>query len=357
MATTAQVSVRPILLLAVFASALAGCTDPRGAPAEGVLIPLRARATSVWTLASKEGRDYRIQVSLPRGSAPPGGFPVIYVLDGEAWFGAAVEIARIREHSKLSPAVIVGVGYPSRKFFDAERRSFDFTPPGSFDADMESDEIELGGAGQFLTFLNETLKPRVRAKYPVSSEHETLFGHSLGGLFVLYALFEAPESFETFLAASPSMFFSDSIVLKGEPTFTTNPAREAARVLVTAGEFEAPKVSPELVEDYRRYFTAHPEVIDGETVSEALAAMFAPRENVRGRHAASEACALVERLSQSGVVARFALFAGEEHTSAAVSALNRGIPFALRPEPEAVTEVSGDAHGCEAARELISRPS
>lgn len=153
------------------------------------------------------------------------------------------------------------------------------------------------------------------------------------------------------------MFFSDEVVLKGEATFEANPARHSVRVLVTAGEFEVPKVSPEQLEDYRRYFTAHPELIDGQPVSEAVAELFAPRENVRGRHTASEACALVERLARSGVRARFALFAGEEHTSSAVSALNRGIPFALRPEPTAMADVAGDVHGCEAVRRLIAVPA
>lgn len=322
--------------------------------ADRVLIPLRARATDEWPLASKQGSEYVIRVSLPQGPAPSGGFPVIYVLDGDAWFGAAVEVARIREYSKLSPAAIVGIAYPNRKFFDPVRRTFDFTPPGAFDADMESEGIKLGGGEQFLEFLNWTLKPQLRTRHPVSSEHETLFGHSLGGLFVLYALFKSPESVETYLAGSPSMFFADEIVLKGEPAFASNPARHSVRVLITSGEFETPKVSPEQLEDYRRYFTAHPELIDGQPVAEALEELFAPRENVRGRHTASEACVLVERLAKSGVNARFSLFAGEEHTAAAVSALNRGIPLALRPEPEAIADVGGDAYGCEAARRLIS---
>ena len=352
--------------------ALAGGAEPREVPApaaapaapvaetavaERVLIPLRPRTTDEWPLASKHSGDYVIRVSLPQGPAPPGGFPVIYVLDGDAWFGAAVEVARIREYSKLSPAVIVGVAYPNRKFFDPVRRTFDFTPPGASDADMESEGIKLGGGEQFLEFLNRTLKPQLRTRHPVSSEHETLFGHSLGGLFVLYALFKSPDSFETFLAASPSMFFADEIVLKGEPTFVSNPARHSVRVFVTAGEFETPKVSPEQLEDYRRYFTAHPELIEGQPVSEALEELFAPRENVRGRRTASEACALVERLARAGVRARFALFEGEEHTAAAVSALNRGVPFALRPESKAMPGAADDAHGCEAARRLIAAPA
>lgn len=46
---------------------------------------------------------------------------------------------------------------------------------------------------------------------------------------------------------------------------------------------------------------------------------------------AGDARGLAERLAKAGVNARFAYFEGEEHMSAAVSALNRGIAFALRP--------------------------
>jgi hypothetical protein len=53
------------------------------------------------------------------------------------------------------------------------------------------------------------------------------------------------------------------------------------------------------------------------------------------------------------VNARFALFPGEEHTSAAVSALNRGVPFALRPEPKSGPGATGDARDCHAVRDLV----
>jgi predicted alpha/beta superfamily hydrolase len=339
------------LLFGLLAGALIGCAD-RDEP-DSVLIALRARTTAEWPTTSKEGGDYLIRVSLPDGPAPAGGFPVIYVLDGDAWFGAAVEVARIREYSKLSPAVIVGVAYPDRKFFNTKRRSYDFTPPGAVDDEMQSGGIELGGAAQFLRFLNERLKPELRKKYALSADHEALFGHSLGGLFVLYAMYETPESFETFLAASPSMGFSDGIAIQGERDFESNPVRTSVRLLVTAGEFESPKVSPELKEDYRRYYGAHPELLDGQSADEAVDELFAPRPGAESRSMAGEACALVERLAASGVNARFALFAGEEHTAAAVSALNRGIPFALRPEPMAGRGPAGDALDCDAVRRLV----
>src|SRR6202008_4613115 len=155
-------------------------------------------------------------------------------------------------------------------FLDPVRRSYDFTPPGSADPDMEG--LALGGAREFLAFLNGTLKPWARANHR-GGGRQILFGHSLGGLFALYALFEAPQSFDVYIAASPSLRFSDSIIFRGEAAFVANAARRDARLLVTLGEFAA-RPSPGQIAAYRRYYTEHPEARAGETVDQAIAALF-----------------------------------------------------------------------------------
>jgi predicted alpha/beta superfamily hydrolase len=327
-----------VLLLAITRPTHAAVTDAPGDKATAAAaqpdnrLLLRTRTRSESTLLSKQGRPYRILISSPVGPEPPGGFPVLYVLDGDAWFGIAVEIAKIREYETLAPALIVAVGYPSHFFFDGEGRTFDFTPPNSSASDAQHEGMKVGGAGQFLSFLNETLKPWVGTNYRINPAGQTLFGHSLGGLFVLYALFNAPESFNTYLAASPSILFSEKAVLKGEPAFNGNAARAKVRVLVTVGGLELPHRSLALESDYRRYFALHPEVIPGQTVEQAMNELFAEaRKGFSGRDMIGEARELAERLARSGLKARFVEFAGEEHMSAGVSALNRGIPFALRP--------------------------
>jgi ferri-bacillibactin esterase len=313
-------------ILSILAALLSLLSFPASAADEAP--GLRARAFSEATLASAKGLEYRILISAPSGPPLQRGFPVIYVLDGDAWFGSAIEVAKMREYEKLAPAIIVGVGYPSRRFFDL-RRSYDFTPPGSADADFKDSEI--GGADEFLAFLNSKLKPWVRQQYHVDPDAEILFGHSFGGLFALHALFTAPDSFDVYLIASPSILFSDRIVLKREAAFLANPKRTAVRALVTAGEYEYPKISAALKEDYRRHYAAHPEDIPGQTPQQAADELFARAPNDGNASIPSDARALVERLTKAGVNARFAYFEGEEHMSAAVSALNRGIPFALRP--------------------------
>ncbi|MBV9570254.1 MAG: alpha/beta hydrolase [Alphaproteobacteria bacterium] len=287
---------------------------------------LRSRAQTEVMLSSPAGYPHRIMISAPQGAEPKDGYPVFYILDGDAWFATAVEIVKMREYEKLDPAIVVGIGYPSRSFFDAFGRSYDFTPPASSDPDMEG--IPLGGADDFLAFLNGTVKPWVQTRHRANSSRQILFGHSLGGLFALYALYKAPESFAVYLAASPDLPFSDHIIKKYEPAFAANPARRSPRLLVTDGGLES-HPSPELTDDYRRFYAAHPETHPGQTADQAVQELFAMGK--AGYDKIADTRSLVARLAHHGVHANFVDFPGEEHMSSAVNALNRGIPFALRP--------------------------
>ena len=267
-------------------------------------------------------------VSAPNGGEPKGGYPVIYVLDGDGWMGTAVEIAKMREFEKLDPGIVVGIGYPSRSFFDALGRSYDFSPPGSSEPDFG--DIPLGGADDFLALLNNTVKPWVSAQYHTDLRRQILFGHSMGGLFALYVLYKSPDSFAAFIAASPDLPFSKHILNRWEAAFEKNRARSDPRVLITVGELEA-RPSPALVDDYRRYYTAHPESHPGQTTAEAVKELFSGVG--KGYDKIADTRALTARLTKAGVHASFVEFPGEEHMSSAISALNRGIPFALRPAP------------------------
>jgi predicted alpha/beta superfamily hydrolase len=287
---------------------------------------LRERDVFEATLASRAGLKYRILVSAPRGHAPDAGFPILYVLDGDAFFNTAVEIARMREWGRLTPTIVVGVAYPGRAFYDGARRNHDFTPPGSADPDF--DPGELGGADSFLEFLDGSVQPWVRERYSVDASRRVLFGHSLGGMFVLHAMFKSPRSFDVYLAASPTLRFSSSFILREARAFETHPERHGVRAMITVGGLES-SPPPEQVDDHRRYFTANPDATGGVEVEEALRQMFPVTP---GFDKARETRRMAQRLSRSGVHATFVEFAGDEHLPAGVSALNRGLAFALRPE-------------------------
>ena len=287
-----------------------------------------SRHSSEVTLASKEGRHYRVQISVPDAAPPKDGYPVLYVLDGNGWFGPAVDVTRMREYEKLLPTIVVGIATAGTAFFDVAR-SYDFTPAGSKDPDFEG--VELGGADEFLAFLVDVVRPWVGSRYRVDPHRRILYGHSLGGTFVLHALFKSPGSFDVYLAASPDIQFGGEAVLKEAPAFESDPKRTVPRLLVTVGSLEGPHPSPALVEDYRRWYVDHPEARPGMTAPQAIAALFPDNH---GYDKVARTRGLVDELARSGVHAQFVEFDGDEHMAAAVSALNRGIPFALRPPGE-----------------------
>lgn len=90
--------------------------------------PVPLDGTEQWLMKSAEGRDYRIMVSLPEGDVPwTGGYPVIYLLDGNAYFPAFHAAKRAQERWK--GVILVAIGYPSDTPLDFERRAFDLSPP------------------------------------------------------------------------------------------------------------------------------------------------------------------------------------------------------------------------------------
>lgn len=194
---------------------------------------------------------------------------------------------RLREYSKLDPAVIVGVVYPSRSFFDARRRSYDFTPPAA--ADFHEFGVPLGGADQFLSFLTGPLRNWVSANYRTDPNRQILFGHSLGGLFAMHTIFAAPESFSDFIAASPSAGFANKLLLKEAKGLEVGDAHRSPRLLVTFGGLESgPTLA--LREDYRRYFAAHPEEIPEQTPEEAVNEIFFCKPQLRPGRRERETC-------------------------------------------------------------------
>lgn len=208
-------------------------------------------------LASPQGNSYRIFIAAPVGEAPEGGYPVVYMLDGNSIFGTAVETARF-QRSVLGPVVIVAIGYPIDRPLDGTRRFWDMTPvtapehiPGHFNP-----AIVTGGQDQFLDFIADQVKPLVESRFPIDTGRQTLFGHSLGGYFTLYTLFTRPELFQTYVAGSPSIWWNGRSVLRDLETFRQMPReiRNGRRLFVVIGQDEL----GHLVLDARNLITSLP---------------------------------------------------------------------------------------------------
>jgi predicted alpha/beta superfamily hydrolase len=224
------------------------------------------------------GHRYSIDVSIPDTPPPPEGYPVIYVLDGDGYFTSVV--GAVRMNGNAPNAVVVGVGYPrdpawaqavlsrhrplppamaeGRPFDTAVEleRQYDLSPPADTATrgqmtitGVRMSAPDFGGVDSFLKTIEIEIKPRVAALARIDKGNQTLFGHSLGGLAVVEALFTEPGAYRTFVAASPSIWWADRAVLKHEGAFDALIAAGAAtpRVMVTVGALEdaVPKLPPD----------------------------------------------------------------------------------------------------------------
>jgi predicted alpha/beta superfamily hydrolase len=210
--------------------------------------------------SARTGQRYRIFLSVPETAPPPGGHPVIYVLDANAAFPSIALMARTAaRRSKVTgraAPVVVGIGYASGEDYDSVARARDYTPSAGGKAGKGE-----GGADLFLDFIEQELKPLIQSAVPVNPQRQALFGHSYGGLLTLHALFTRPAMFQTWIAASPSIWYADRYILSemaGLKTARTLPAS----VLLTVGELEQAAAPPTAKPTDRAAMLAQKRMVD-----------------------------------------------------------------------------------------------
>jgi predicted alpha/beta superfamily hydrolase len=284
--------------------------------------PVPLFGASQFDLASKiSGRTYRIFVYKPLTPAPPSGYPVLFVTDGNGMFPlAAAQTALMGLAGK--GAIVVGIGYPTDDYMKPMMLRYRDLTPVTQDKTLFPTEPPLAAADQggaselFYRFITEELRPAMSASYPIDAHRQTLYGHSLGGLFVLGVMFKHPESFNNYVASSPSIWWDNKSVLKEESGFLAkaNSAKHPIRVLICVGGKEQDP-----------YAQAPPGNMPLSEVNKKIAEA----------HMVDNARDLAKRLAQggaqSGFVVRFQDFSAEDHLSVVPASISRALGFALEP--------------------------
>ena len=149
--------------------------------------------------------SFSIFVATPVNYKPEEKYPVIYLLDANAYFDLVADL--VKELKK--EVIVVGIGYENAFLMDS-LRDRDFTYPKA----LPSDSFRVSGGGkQFLTFITQELIPMMEERYATDTAERTLMGHSLGGYFSIYAMEQAMENgngvFKNYVAASPSLDYCD----------------------------------------------------------------------------------------------------------------------------------------------------
>ena len=149
------------------------------------------------------GEDREIYVYLPSGLVGSGEkYPVIYLLDGHSLHNVVSSfVQHYSSRGRIPHMIVVGIA--------STNRVRDFTPTVRAGREGSS---EGGGAAKFLSFLTDELFPIVEGKYPVK-EDRTLIGHSMGGLFAVYAMLSRPELFSCYVASSPWFLAEDEFLI------------------------------------------------------------------------------------------------------------------------------------------------
>ncbi len=278
--------------------------------------------TETRDVCSRTGAVYRLFISRPDAPPGPGGFPVLYLLDGNATFPIAAVAAALQSRrtqaTGVVPGLVVGIGYPVDDYLDSERRSFDYTPaiPAGDLAPRPdgSPWPKVGGAAHFLDFLEHDLQPMLARDFPVNVGRQAIFGHSFGGLFVLNALFTRPSAFRSYVAASPSIWFGNCAVLGARDAFIadTQRLREPRDLLVTVGSLEQPAAET-----------------DAAGGTEARKSDWVKRNRM-----VENARELVRSLSvMQNLRLSFKEFDDENHSSVLPAAISRAVRFALSAGP------------------------
>lgn len=165
------------------------------------------------------GRIYRIQTAT-LGEMPSEGYPVLFVLDGEAFFPALFNIMQSLMPNPVTrsnaPCLIVGIGYTTGSVRDLTQRAADYTPPLGDNATADERQ-QFGQADRFAEFIDSELTAFLESKYRLDKNETAVFGHSFGALFGLYSLL-SHRRFRRHWLVSPSIWWHNRRILDFMPS-------------------------------------------------------------------------------------------------------------------------------------------
>lgn len=202
-------------------------------------------------------RNYDIVVSVPRdyASQPQKRYPVLLVTDGHYSFEIAHSVWQIME-DEIDPPILVSIGAPLEEGRDASvaRRVHEFSPPGWSMNDAFGQMVKelpsckaaagvghqpcVGGAPAFYAFITSELLPEVSKAYRIDTNDVGLYGHSAGGFFASWAIFQGDARFKRFIIGSPAMAYGDGEIFRREEQYAQTRKDLPVSVYLGSGSLE-----------------------------------------------------------------------------------------------------------------------
>ncbi len=181
-----------------------------------------------YTISSAYTKNkYNIQVLYPDKYDSSVDYPTIYLLDGDWYF---YNISEFVKSNYPTEVILIGIGYKNDN-----KRITDYTYPKDNGYSGAS-----GGGKKYLNFLNNELIPYIENDLSIKSSERTIAGHSLGGYFVIYQLFQKDfeTKFDNVIAISPSLFWKDSYIFDLEKEYQSSHDFLNKRLFITVGDLE-----------------------------------------------------------------------------------------------------------------------
>ncbi|MDJ0710113.1 MAG: alpha/beta hydrolase-fold protein [Woeseiaceae bacterium] len=181
------------------------------------------------------GRSYHLFIMLPDGydESVEQRYPTVYMLDGGALFPLLSAYSRyLRIGREIPDAILVGISYGSASFEGGNFRSTDYTAKS-----LERDY--WGGAEKFQRFFSDELLPTMEQSYRMRPDRRVVFGHSIGGQFVLYTALTKPDLFWGHIASNPALHRNLPFFLQQHGKAAE--AGEQPRLFVGSGSMDDPQ--------------------------------------------------------------------------------------------------------------------
>ena len=256
------------------------------------------------------GTVRRLYLWYPNAEMPKNGWPVLFFVDGNAVIATAVDAMRAQapypSGTGLEWGALVAIGYPTDEAYDPLQRSWDLSPPPgkTYPPFWEgTPKVRTGGSPELSRFLCEDVFAFLSTKIRVDPTRRGLFGHSFGGLFALWMLFNRQDAFTHWIAASPSIAWEDSSLLMSRDAFT--PHGRKTTVHLSAGEWEGDELAP---------FQRHAADADTRLANKAREQTISASQQMADH---------LDRLP--GFSTTFQIYPGETHMSVLPIAVNRAL--------------------------------
>ena len=174
------------------------------------------------------GGDITYLVRLPEGyDKGKRKYPVLYLMNAQmtSTLSIAVGILENLEFEMVPSMILVGISNTGKaeKFFPIQ-------------PDGKSDQADT-----FLRFLNEELIPFIDRQYR-TEDYRILTGQSNAALFVLYALFSQPDSFNAYFAFSPSLGWGLDFMKEKAASFSSRRDQSSQYLYMNQGGRDYPEL-------------------------------------------------------------------------------------------------------------------